>query len=147
MFGANICSIPIPPPLSESVISVDGFWGAHEWTIYPQPYRLKIPYLAWISLPQSHSALLVLTCPIEKMMWQPHPQKSNCHLINPDLFNELTIKWESIKAAFADSLDGISSEAALFSIEWPRKAYTRVFKALNRLEKDFRAWQDFVEVF
>ena len=148
MLGANVRSIPVPPPLSEPVVGVDGFWGAHEWTIYPQPYRLRFPYLSWIPLPQrSRSALPVLTRSVEKTMWQPHSQKSDRHLINPDLFEELTIKWESIKTAFAHSLNGISSEAAFSSVERPMEAYNRAFEALSRLKKDFRAWRDFVEVF
>jgi hypothetical protein len=80
-------------------------------------------------------------------MWRPHPQKSDRHLINPYLFDELTIKWESIKAAFADSLNSISSEAAFSSVERPMKAYARAFEALGKLKEDFRAWRDFVEVF
>ncbi|KAF8271548.1 hypothetical protein EI94DRAFT_1698093 [Lactarius quietus] len=148
MLGANVCSIPVPPPFSEPVIGVDGFWGAHKWTVYPQPYRREFPYLAWIPLPQcSRSVLSVLTRPVEKTMWRPYPQKSDHHLINPDLFDELTMKWKSIKAALEESFNDISSEAAFSSVEWLMKAYTRAFEALGKLKKDFRAWGDFVAVF
>ncbi|KAH9013792.1 hypothetical protein EDB83DRAFT_2321613 [Lactarius deliciosus] len=117
MLGANICSIPAPPPPSDPIIGVDGFWGAHEWTIYPQMYRREFPHLAWIPL---------------------RPRK---------LFEEVTTKWKSIKVALEDPFHAVSSQASFSSIERPMKAYTRAFETLNRLEKDFRAWQDFVEVF
>ena len=80
-------------------------------------------------------------------MWQPHTHKSNCHVINPELFEGLDNKWKSIKVALKDLFLAITSEAIFSSIEHPMRAYTRSFEALCRLEKDFEAWQDFVEVF
>ncbi|KAH8978681.1 hypothetical protein EDB83DRAFT_2537510 [Lactarius deliciosus] len=149
MLGANVCSIPAPPPPSDPIIGVDGFWGAHEWTIYPQMYRREFPHLAWIPLrPRSHSVPSdVLTRPVEKAMWQAHPLKTDCHVVSPELFEEVTTKWKSIKVALEDPFHAVSSQASFSSIERPMKAYTRAFETLNRLEKDFRAWRDFVEVF
>ncbi|KAI9449547.1 hypothetical protein BJY52DRAFT_1192467 [Lactarius psammicola] len=121
MLGANVYSIPTPPPQSDPVICIDSFWGAHKWTVYPQLYH-------------------------QKMMWQAHPHRSDCHLINPELFEELTIKWQSIKEALKNPFDLVSSQPSFSSIVQPMKAYTRAFKALNKLKKDFRAWRDFVEV-
>ncbi|KAF8257094.1 hypothetical protein EI94DRAFT_1709621 [Lactarius quietus] len=59
MLGANVCSIPVPPPFSEPVIGIDGFWGAHKWTDYLQPYHREFPYLAWIPLPQRSRSILL----------------------------------------------------------------------------------------
>jgi hypothetical protein len=149
MLGANVHSIPAPPPSFEPIIGIDGFWGAHEWTVYPQPFRREFPYLPWIPLrPQSDSSTPnLLTLPVEKTMWRAHPRKSNCHVINPELFEELSNKWKSIKAALLDPFSTIISQASFSSIERPMKAYTRSFETLCRLEKDFGAWRDFVEVF
>ncbi|KAH9020356.1 hypothetical protein EDB85DRAFT_2153130 [Lactarius pseudohatsudake] len=149
MLGANVRSIPPPPPSSDPIIGLDGFWGVHEWTIYPQMYRPEFPYLAWIPLrPRSHSVPSdVLTRPVEKAMWRAHPLRTDCHLINPELFEQVTIKWKLIKVALEDPFHVVSSQASFSSIERPMKAYTRAFESLNRLEKDFRAWRDFVEVF
>ncbi len=149
ILGANVRSIPAPPPPSDPIIGVDGFWGAHEWTVYPQLYRRQFPYLAWIPLhPRSRSVPSdVLTRPVQKAMWRAHPLKSDCHLVNPELFEELTSNWKSIKVALGDPFNAVSSQPSFSSIERPMKAYTRAFEALSRLEKDFRAWRDFVEVF
>ena len=149
MLGANVDSIPAPPPSFQPIIGIDGFWGAHEWTVYPQPYRRKFPYLSWIPLrPRSHSSTPdILTLPVEKAMWRAHHRKSNCHVIEPELFKELSKKWMSIKAALEVSFSALSSHTLFSSIERPMKAYTRSFEALRRLEKDFGAWRDFVEVF
>ena len=149
MLGANVHSIPAPPPSFEPIIGIDGFWGAHEWTVYPQPFRCEFPYLPWIPLhARSHSSTPnLLTLPVKKTMWRPHTRKSNCHVINPELFEGLDNKWKSIKAALKDPFLAITSEAIFSSIERPMRAYTRSFEALRRLEKDFEAWRDFVEVF
>ena len=149
MLGANVCSLPAPPPQSEPIIGIDGFWGAHEWTVYPQPYRREFPYLPWIPLrPRSRSTPPdLLTRPVEKTMWRAHGCKSDCHVVDPDLFQELTIKWASIKAALEDPFRAITSNPSFSSVERPMTAYTRAFETLRRLEKDFRAWRDFVEVF
>ncbi len=149
MLGANVHSIPTSPPLSGPIIGVDGFWGTHEWTVYPQLYRREFPYLAWIPLcPRSHSVPSdILTHPIQKAMWRAHPTKSDCHTINPMLFEELTTKWDSIKVAVDGPFHAISTRPSFSSIEQPMKAYCRAFEALSRLEKEFRAWRDFVEVF
>ena len=150
MLGANVYSIPAPPPQSDPVVCVDGFWGAHEWMVYPQLYRREFPYLAWIPLRRRSLSRSVpsdvLTRPVEKMMWRAHPLRSDCHLVNPELFEELTIKWQSIKEALKHPFDLVSSQPSFSSIVRPMKAYTRAFEALNKLEKDFRAWRDFVEV-
>ncbi len=62
------------------------------------------------------------------------------------MFEELTIKWQLIKEALKHPFDLVSSQPSFSSIVQPMKVYTRAFEALNKLEKDFRAWQDFVEV-
>jgi hypothetical protein len=80
-------------------------------------------------------------------MWQTHPCKSNYHIINPELFEALFKKWKSIKVALEDPFSVIISQTLFSSIKHPRKAYARAFEALSRLETDFGAWQDFVEVF
>ena len=148
MLGANVEDIPTPPPQSQPIVGVDGFWGSHEWTIYPQLYHHHFPYLAWIALPSpSHSTAGVASRPIEKTMWRPHPDRSDVHVINPVLLDELKAKWEVTKAALKVSFSAMSSIASLSSIEQPKKAYLRAVEALQRLEMEFRAWRDFVEVF
>lgn len=148
MLGANVEDIPTPPPQSPPVVGVDGFWGSHEWTIYPQLYHRTFPYLAWIALSSpSHSTSSVASRPIEKTMWRAHPDRSDVHLINPVLLDELKAKWEVTKAAIKVSFSTMSSVASLSSIEQPKKAYLRAVEALQRLEMEFRAWRDFVEVF
>ena len=56
MLGANVGAIPVPPPRSGVLIGVDDLWGAHKWTIYPQPYCPKFSYLAWIPLRLSNTS-------------------------------------------------------------------------------------------
>jgi len=148
MLGANVCSIPAPPPPFEPIVGIDGLWGAHEWTVYPQPYHHEFPYLSWIPHPRSHSITPdILTIPIEKTMWRAHPRKTNCHVINLELFKDLSIKWKSMKAALEEPFSAITSQALFSSVKCPMRAYSRSFKTLCRLEKDFGAWRDFVEVF
>ncbi|KAI9460483.1 hypothetical protein BJY52DRAFT_1261983 [Lactarius psammicola] len=148
ILGANVNAILTPPPQSTVIIGVDGLWGAHEWTVYPQPYCPEFPYLAWIPLRPSNSSTPfdVLTCPVDKSMWQARPDISNIHVTNPDLLDKLTVKWKSLKAALQDPFKDVSSHPGS-SIQRPMKAYTRAFEALSRLEQDFGTWRDFVEVF
>src|SRR6266702_1252211 len=144
MLGANVYSIPPPPPQSKPVVCIDGFLGAHAWMVYSQLFHHEFPYLAWIPLRRRSLSRSVpsdvLTHPVEKMMWRAHPLRSDCHLVNPELFEEPTIKWQSIKEALKHPFDLVSSQPSFSSIMQPMKVYTRAFKALNKLKKDFRAW-------
>ncbi|KAH9163207.1 hypothetical protein EDB89DRAFT_2021934, partial [Lactarius sanguifluus] len=90
--GANVNAIPTPPPQTVVIIGTDGFWGAHEWTVYPQLYRHQFPYLAWIPIPLPHTSIPsdVLTRSVEKTMWQAHSHTPNTRVINPALLDELT---------------------------------------------------------
>src|SRR5882757_8394637 len=82
ILAANVDTIPSPPPRQQAAIMVDGLWGEHEWMLYPQPYRLESPYLAWLRLLSKNANADILTGPIHKAMWQAHPTKSSlvrCH--------------------------------------------------------------------
>jgi hypothetical protein len=79
-------------------------------------------------------------------MWRAHPGHSNIHVINPDLLDELAVKWKDLKAAVQGPFHSIFSNP-MPPIQRPMKAYARAFEAMSRLEKDFGAWRDFVEVF
>ncbi|KAH9031989.1 hypothetical protein EDB84DRAFT_1562111 [Lactarius hengduanensis] len=149
ILGANTNAIPTPPPQSQVIIGTDGFWGAHEWTVYPQPHRREFPYLAWIPLRQSNTTVPsnVLTYSVDKSMWQVHPDKSNIRVVNPTLLDKLTKEWMSIKAAVQDPFKTISSDPSFSPVRHPMEAYVRAVAALSRLEDDFGAWRDFVEVF
>ncbi|KAH9068123.1 hypothetical protein EDB83DRAFT_2314655 [Lactarius deliciosus] len=149
MLGANVDAIPAPPPRSEPIISIDSFWGPHEWILYPQPYCHAFPYLSWISIchPKSSVPFDILTHPVEKTMWRTHGHRSNSHIINADLLDEFTTKWKSIKAALEELLSAMSSQPSLSCVEQPMKVYIRAFKALKRLEEHFKAWHDFIDVF
>ncbi|KAH9022398.1 hypothetical protein EDB83DRAFT_2565789 [Lactarius deliciosus] len=129
-------------------LALTGLWGAHEWTIYPQPHRPEFPYLAWIPLHLSGPSVLsgVLTHSVDKSMWRVHPGNSNIHVVNPDVMDKLTVEWTTLKAALQDPFSDMSSHPRL-PIQRPMKAYTRGFEALSRLKQDFGAWRDFVEVF
>jgi hypothetical protein len=74
-------------------------------------------------------------------MWQYHPDQPNIHVISPTLLHRLTEEWESVKAVLQDLSKTFSS------IQYPKEAYFRALTALIWLEKDFGAWQDFIEVF
>lgn len=146
MLGANVDSIPTPPPPSPIIVGVDGLWGAHEWTVYPQLHRPDFPYLAWIPLSNPSTPSDVLTRPVEKSMWRAHPKNSNLHSIHPDLLDEFTVKWKNLKAAVQDPFNHIFCDPMPLIIR-PMNAYTRASEALSRLKQDFGAWRDFVEVF
>ncbi|KAF8261407.1 hypothetical protein EI94DRAFT_1810323 [Lactarius quietus] len=146
--GTNVDAILTPPPRTAVIIGADGLWGAHEWTIYPQPHHPQFPYLAWISLCLSHPSAPrdILTCSIDKSMWQAHPNHSNIHVINLDVLDEVTVKWTSLKAAVQGSFHAFISDP-MPPTQHPKEAYMRVFRALSRLEQDFSAWRDFLKVF
>jgi hypothetical protein len=149
MLGANVKAIPTPPPPPPVIIGVDGLWGAHEWTVYPQPHHPQFPYLAWIPLHSSTATVpsIIITQSTDKSMWQAHPDHSNFHVIDPTLLDKLTHEWMSIKAVVQDPFHIISSDLSFSSVWCPTEAYNRVSAALTWLEKEFGAWQDFVEVF
>ncbi|KAI9459700.1 hypothetical protein BJY52DRAFT_1186313 [Lactarius psammicola] len=134
MLGANVNAIPAPPPQSAVIIGTDGLWGAHEWTIYPQPYRHEFPYLAWIPMPSPNPFIPsdVLTRSVEKTMWQAHSHKPNTRVINPTLLDPFTT---------------ISSDPSFSSVQHPTEASIRASAALSRLENDFWSLAGFVEVF
>jgi predicted small metal-binding protein len=125
---------------------VDGLWGEHEWTLYPQPYRHEHPYLAWLRLPPMNAASDTLTRPVHKKMWQAHPSKSNIHLVDPGVFSVFSDKLQEVKAAVMDPFHDIITDTRFSCIQRPQTAYNRAFEALDRLAKDFEAWRDFVEV-
>ena len=147
IIGANVKAIPTPPQ-SPVIIGSDGSWGAHEWTVYPQPHHCEFPYLTWIPLRQSNTSVpSSIHAPIDKSMWQAHPDQPNIHVSSPTLFSKITKEWESIKAVLQDLSKTLSFNPSFSSIWYPKDAYIRVLTTLNQLEKDFRAWQDFVKVF
>ena len=125
---------------------VDGLWGEHEWMLYPQPYRSESPYLAWLRLPSKNAVSDTLTRPLHKGMWQAHPDKSNLHLVDPGVFSEFKDKVEEVKAAVMDPFHEILNDSRFHHVLPPKVAYGRSFVALDRLEMDFGAWRDFVEV-
>jgi hypothetical protein len=76
-----------------------------------------------------------------------HPNQPNIHVINPTLLDRLTKEWESVKAVLQGPSKTFSSDPSFSSVWYPKEAYARALAALNRLEKDFGAWRDFVKVF
>ena len=146
VLAANVDTIPSPPPQHQATVMVDGLWGEHEWMLYPQPYRHEFPYLPWLRLPPKTAASDALTRPIHKGMWQAHPDKSNVHLVDPGVFSELKAKLEEVKTAVSNPLHDISTDTRFSRVQPPKTAYSRAFEALDRLEKEFGAWRDFVEV-
>ena len=149
ILGANVDVIPTSPPSLPVVIGVDGLWGPHEWTVYPQPYRSEFPYLAWMPLRLSNGSASssVLTQSVDKSMWRAHSEHSNLHVIDSILLDTLTQEWVSIKVALQDPYRIIASDPSFVSVRRPAEAYVRAFAALTRLGKEFGAWRDFVDVF
>jgi hypothetical protein len=146
ILAANVVTIPSPPPLRQAAVMVDGLWGEHEWTLYPQPYRHEYPYLAWLRLPPMNAASDTLTRPVHKKMWRAHPSKPNIHLVDPGVFSEFSDKLQEVKAAVMDPFRDIITDTRFSCIQRPQTAYNRAFEALDRLDRDFEAWRDFVEV-
>ena len=148
MLGANVNAIPAPPG-SVIIIGSDGLWGAHEWTVYPQPYCPKFPYLPWIHLrsPNPSTPSNILTRPVEKTMWRSHGHRTDAHVVTPALLDELTKEWETIKSSVQKPFQTMSSLPSFSSVECPMEAYFRAATALNRLGDDFEAWRDFAEVY
>ncbi|KAH9167409.1 hypothetical protein EDB89DRAFT_1998092 [Lactarius sanguifluus] len=131
ILGANVNAIPTPPPQTVVIIGTDGFWGAHDF-----------PYLAWIPIPLPHTSI-----PSDKTMWQAHSHTPNTRVINPALLDELTREWTSIEDAVQDLFKTISSNPSFSYVQHPKEACVRAVVALGRLENDFGAWRDFVEVY
>ncbi|KAN0111917.1 hypothetical protein V8E52_008007 [Russula decolorans] len=118
ILASNIDTIPSPPPRDQAAVIVDGLWGEHEWTLYPQPYCHKSPYLAWLRLPSNNASSDIVRSPVHKRMWQAHSNTPNVHFIDSSMFGD-----------FKDKL--VEAQA---------------FEALDCLEKEFGPWRDFVEV-
>ena len=132
MLGANVNAIPAPPG-SVIIIGSDGLWGAHEWTVYPQPYCPKFPYLPWIHLrsPNPSTPSNILTRPVEKTMWRSHGHRTDAHVVTPALLDELTKEWETIKSSVQKPFQTMSSLPSFSSVECPMEAYFRAATALN----------------
>jgi hypothetical protein len=124
ILGANVKAIPTPPPQSPVIIGADGSWGAHEWTVYPQPHHHEFLYLAWIPLRLSNTSVpSCIHTPVEKLMWQYHPDQPNIHVISPTLLHRLTQEWESVKAVLQDLSKTFSSDPSFSSVQYPKEAY------------------------
>lgn len=139
MLGANVDSIPSPPPRSDVIVGSDGLWGSHEWTVYPQLHQPEFPYLAWIPI---HPFSDIQTRAFDKSILRRVSHSSNTWVVDPELLGDLNTRWKSIKASLEAPFKDISST----SVQCPRKAYARAFEALNRLEMQFATWRDYVEV-
>jgi hypothetical protein len=87
----------------------------------------------------------VLTNPVHKKMWQVHPNKSNIHLVDPKVFSEFKDKLEEVKGCRLRPFPWHYHQLLIFTHSAPQNSIRRAFKALDRLEKDFGAWRDFVE--
>ncbi|KAN0128831.1 hypothetical protein V8E53_013329 [Lactarius tabidus] len=147
ILGANIKAIPTPPPQSPVIVGADGSWGAHEWTVYLQPHHREFPYLAWIPLCQSNTFIpSSIHTPIDKSMWQAHPDQPNIHAISPPLLDMLKKEWEFAKVELQDPYKTFSSDPSFSSVWYLKETYLRALAALIWLEKDFEAWQDFVKL-
>jgi len=48
ILATNVDTILFPPPRHQADVKVDGLWGEHKWTLYPQLYHPEFPYLAWL---------------------------------------------------------------------------------------------------
>src|SRR6267154_5179085 len=117
ILATNVDTIPSPPPRHQAVVMVDGLWGEHEWTLYPQPYRHESPYLAWLRLPSKNAASDTLTRPIHKSMWQVYSNKSNIHLVDPRVFGEFKAKLEKVKAAVMNLFHDIITDTRFSCIQ------------------------------
>ncbi|KAF8494365.1 hypothetical protein F5888DRAFT_1805539 [Russula emetica] len=146
ILATNVDTIPSPPPRHQAAVMVDGLWGEHEWTLYPQPYCRESPYLPWLRLPSKNAPSNILTSPVHKEMWQAHPNRSNIHMVDPRAFGEFRGKLDDVKAAMMDPFHEILKDTRFPSIRLPKTAYSRAFEALDRLEMEFGAWRNFVEV-
>jgi hypothetical protein len=149
ILGANVNAIPTPPPQSPVIISADGLWGAHKWTVYPQPHCHEFPYLAWIPLRQSNSSVpsvihtsipFDIHSPVDKSMWLAQLDQPNIHFVDRTLLDRLTKKCESIKSALENLFKTFSSNTSFSSVCHLKEVYIRAFSALSRLEKEFGAW-------
>jgi hypothetical protein len=145
ILAANVDTIPTPPRRHQAHVMVDGWWGEHEWSLYPQPYRPEFPYLPWLRLP-SRNGSDILTNSVHKGMWKLDPTKTNTHFVDHELFREFECKLEDVKAAVSDPFREIDSDTHFRHVRPPKIAYRRAFEALDRLEMEFGTWRDFVEV-
>jgi hypothetical protein len=62
------------------------------------------------------------------------------------VFSVFSDKLQEVKAAVMGPFHDIITDTRFSCIQRPQTAYSRAFKALDRLAKDFEAWRDFVEV-
>ena len=146
ILAANVDTIPSPPPRHQAAVMVDGLWGEHEWTLYPQPHRHESPYLAWIRLPSKNASSDIVTSPVHKRMWQAHSNTSNVHFVDPGVFSEFKEKLEEVKAAVMNPFHEVITDTRYSHVQPPKNAYARAFEAADRLGMEFGPWRDFVEV-
>ena len=79
-------------------------------------------------------------------MWQVHPNKPNIHFVDPAVFREFKNKLEEVKAGMQNPFHEVTVDTCFSHIISLKNAYAQAFEALDRLEKEFGAWRDFVEV-
>src|SRR6267154_1724046 len=112
----------------------------------PQRYHDDFPFLTWLQLLSKNPGSNILTRPVHKKMWQVHPTKSNLHSVNPRVFGKFKDKLKDVKAAVLNPFHDIITDTCFSCIHALKIAYSRAFKALDRLEKESGAWRDFVKV-
>ena len=123
ILAANVDTIPSPPPRRQAVVMVDGLWGEHEWTLYPQLYRHDSPYLAWLRLSLKNIAPNILTSPVHKQMWQVHPNKPNIHFVDPAVFYKFKNKLEEVKADMQNPFHKVTIDTCFSHIISPKNEY------------------------
>ncbi|KAI0061450.1 hypothetical protein BV25DRAFT_1838950 [Artomyces pyxidatus] len=150
----------IPPPVDNSqlpTLFIDGLWGQHEWTRFPQTYDSRFPYLAYIPIPPQRrmAALSTITAmsytimyaPVAKDMWTMLGAPPGRHVPDVGILSSLQRRLDVAVAVGRDLFPKVSSSPAFAHVVVPTVALNRARAAFITLESGLASWKDFVERF
>ncbi|KAA1479910.1 hypothetical protein DENSPDRAFT_855593 [Dentipellis sp. KUC8613] len=133
--------IPAPPdPHIVPHIAEDGWWGVHEWTRFPQPFDVRFPYLAWISMArQSEYSFLHTNLTRDDV--------STTGTLTDNKMLELRAEWDWSIQICERIFPEVRRCSQFGHVVLPNNAHSRLMGCYYQLESGLECWRDILETF
>ncbi|KAI0069215.1 hypothetical protein BV25DRAFT_1910910 [Artomyces pyxidatus] len=156
--AANTKDIPAPVDDSQHpTLFIDGLWGQHEWTRFPQAYDSRFPYLAYIPIPPQHRptslstiaamSFTILHANVSKEMWTTLGAPPGRHVPDVGVLSSLQRRLDYAVTVSRNLFPQLSATPAFAHVVVPTIALDRARAAFITLETGVASWKDFVERF
>jgi len=121
--AANVLdAIPGPPPSECAHIYPDGTWGPNDYGLHPHVYNPSSPYMAFISRPDSMSALFRYGFPQLKHTDHQIVPGTQYGYLHTDIVEIVSDEWTRIRVKAAENIGKLYGQDAFVHINLPSKA-------------------------